>query len=166
MKKLEYKHYFKVINGNPVYEDMDMYRLVMRNLEGKRGFSIIKDIEEDTSPNQFGYYFGGIIRQECMNSECFVGWTEKQIHEYFLKEIEGEMKMITMGGKTRIAEVCPSFPFGKKKMAEYITKVIAKLQTEFDIHPRPAEHYKYNKYHIDPQIFKHEDLERDSETSS
>lgn len=164
MKALEYKHYFKVIGGKFVWENPDVFQFVKQSLEGKRGFAIIKEIEEDISPNQFAYYFGGIIRRECMNSEVFSGMKEHEIHSFLLKTLRGTIQSIMLdNGKIHLIERIPDFAnFGKKEMARYIEETIAYLQVEFDIHPKPAEHYKYNKYYIKPKVFKHEDLEGDT----
>lgn len=161
MKTLEFKHYFKVSNGKFYFEDREMFDFVKRSLEGKRGYAIIKEIEEDISPNQFAYYFGGIIRGECMNSNAFAGWTERQIHEYLLKTLEGEVKpILKKSGEVVHEETVPDFSmFRKRKMAEYISKVIPFLQMEFDIHPKPSDHYKYNKFQLKTQIFSNEDME-------
>lgn len=166
MKELDYKHYFTVVNGKFVFEQKDMLEYIKRSFEGKRGFAIIKPVKEDVSPNQYAYYFGGIIRKECMVSESFAGLKEAQIHEILLREVEGDVKPIkNKVGVVKMVEVTPDFSsFSKRRMAEYIQKLIAHLQVEYDIHPKPAEHYKYNKFYIKPQTFSHEDLERNTQS--
>ena len=161
MKEPDFKHYFKVIGGKFVWESPDMFEYIKRNLEGKRGFAVITEVSEDISMNQYAYYFGGIIRKECMNSEAFQSMKERDIHNFLLRELRGSAQVITdKNGNNRIVEQLPDFgSFGKKAMAQYISEVIAYLQTEFDIHPKPAEHYKYNKFYIKPKTFSYEELE-------
>lgn len=163
MKELDFKHRFKVVNGEFVWEDKDVFDYVKKELEGKNGYAIIKEEEKDITPNQFAYYFGGIIRKECMNSNAFLGWTEMEIHDYLLREVEGNVKVAkTPHGNVAFIST-PDFKlFRKNKMAEYITKVIALLQTEFDIHPKPPEHYRYNKFYIPTKVYKNENMERDT----
>ena len=166
MKELDFKHYFRLVNGKFIWKDKQMFEFIKRSLEGKEGFAIIKEIEHDVTPNQYAYYFGGIIRKECMVSETFGGCKEGEIHNYLLKEIEGTVKQVKMkDGSVRHIEIVPDFSlFGKRKMAEYIEKVIALLQTEYGIYPKPAEHYKYNRFYIKPKVFKNEDLERNRQS--
>jgi hypothetical protein len=158
MKPLPYKHFFHVENGKYIWEDKSMFELKKRMLEGKRGFAIIEEEEEDASRNQLTYYFGGIIRKECMSSECFAGWKEGEIHNHLLKVVRGTIREIHLPkGKTKIAEMIPDFELirrNKKDMSSYIQEVIAKLNTEYDIFPKPAEHYKTNKFHIDTKTYK------------
>ena len=163
MKELKYKHYFKVINGVFVWEEPDVFDYVKKSMEGKRGYALIDEVENDPTPNQYAYYFGGIIRKECMNSESFAGWTEMEIHDFLLREVEGSVKIVKTSEGNKAFIGSPDFAsFKKRKLALYVSKVIAYLQTELDIHPKPPEHYKYNKFYIKPQIFKHENMEGDS----
>jgi hypothetical protein len=150
MKPLAYKHYFNVVDGKYVWENLDMFNLIKRTLEGKRGYAIIEEETESVSSNQLAFYFGGIIRQECMNSNCFAGLSEKEIHNYLLIELRGTMRTIRRpAGGTSIAEMPGDFDDimrSKKKMAGYLEDVIAHLQLEFDIYVKPSEHYKANGY--------------------
>jgi hypothetical protein len=128
MKPLAYKHYFNVIDGKYVWENLDMFNLIKRTLEGKRGYAIIEEETESMSTNQLAFYFGGII----------------------LIELRGTMRTIHRpGGGTSIAEMPGDFDDimrSKKKMAGYLEDVIAHLQLEFDIYVKPSEHYKANGY--------------------
>lgn len=165
MKELDFKHYFRVINGRFIFKDQEMFNYIKRIFEGKEGFAIIKDIKHDVTPNQYAYYFGGIIRKECMVSETFGGLKEAQIHDILLREVSGTVKAIkNKAGEVKMVETVPDFSsFSKKEMSEYIEKVIALLQTEYGIYPKPAEHYKYNKFYIKPKVFRNEDLEGNSD---
>lgn len=158
MKPLPYKHFFNVKGGKYIWEDPEMFRLKKSMLEGKRGYAIIEEEVENASRNQLAYYFGGIIRKECMSSDCFAGFKEKQIHLFLLSEIRGEMRNIRLpNGKTKLTEVLPDFDVisgNKAEMSKYIEEVIAKLATEYNIYAKPAEHYKYNQFRIDPKTYK------------
>jgi hypothetical protein len=159
MRELPYKHFFTVHNGRYAWEDDEMFALKKRILEGKRGYAIIEEDTDESSPKQLAYYFGGIIRKECMNSECFAGLSEKEIHNYLLLSVAGSMREVhRKDGSSRLVEMPGEFePIMRnvKKMSEYIEKVIAFLQVEHDIFPKPAEHYKNtNKFVIKKQHFK------------
>ncbi len=163
MKELDFKHKFKIVNGVFVWKDPDVFNYVKKELEGKEGYAIIKEEENNITPNQYAYYFGGIIRKECMNSNVFAGWTEAEIHDFLLREVEGNVKVVRIKDVNKAFISTPDFSiFKKRRMAEYITKVIAYLQVEFDIHPKPSEHYRYNKFYIKPKIFKNENVERNT----
>jgi hypothetical protein len=150
MKPLAYKHYFSVVNGKYVWENLDMFNLVKRTLEGKRGYAIIEEETEKVSTNQLAYYFGGIIRQECMHSNCFAGLSEKDIHNYLLVAVRGTIREIRLlDGQFKIREMPGDFDEimrNKADMAKYIEEVIAHLQVEFDIYVKPSSHYKANGY--------------------
>lgn len=159
MKPLPYKHYFSVTSGKYVWEDPQMFELKKTMLEGKRGFAIIEEVTEKGTSNQLAYYFGGIIRQECMNSECFAGLTEKEIHNALLLEVRGSMRQIRRpDGSVSLKEMPGDFDEikdNKKEMAKYLEEVIAKLETEFEIYPKPSEHYKStNKFVIKKKVYK------------
>jgi len=130
-----------------------MFLLKKKMLEGKRGYAIIEEEAENASSNQLAYYFGGIIRNECMNSNTFAGMKEMEIHNVLLFELRGTTRNIIMpDGSRKLIEMIPDFDQiknSKKKMSEYLEEVIALLETEYDIYPKPSEHYKStNKFKI------------------
>ena len=150
MSQLEFKHYFRVEEGKFIFENSEMFELYKRKFEGRRGYTVIFDISDDPTPNQYAYYFGGIIRKECMQSNVFAGWTEKEIHLFLLKEVLGVHRQIKLrSGEVKTVFVAPDFDsLGKNGMVDYISKLIPHLQIQFDIHPKPSEHYKYNKFYL------------------
>lgn len=149
-KTLEFKHHFGVVSGKFVWTDPQMFEYYRRKFEGRRGYAVIFETKEDPTPNQYAYYFAGIIRRECMQSEAFAGWTEREIHKFLLKEVMGVIRQVKFrNGQVKNISVAPDFDsFGKAGMIEYISKLIPWLQTEMDIHPKPSEYYKYNKFYI------------------
>jgi hypothetical protein len=150
MPEIEFKHHFRVESDKFIWEDSEMFEYYKRKFEGRRGYAVFFETIDDPTPNQYAYYFGGIIRKECMQSETFAGWTEKEIHMFLLKEILGTLRQVKFRhGPVKTISVAPDFnQIGKRGMADYISKLIPYLQVEFDIHPKPAEHYKYNKFYI------------------
>jgi hypothetical protein len=147
MRPLPYKHYFTVSDdGRYVWEDPQTFEVKRKILEGKRGYAIIEEEVEDSSSNQMAYYFGGIIRQECMHSNCFAGLSERDIHNYLLVSVRGSMRQIHRpDGSVSLVEMPGDFERimdSKKEMASYISEVIAFLETEHQIYPKPSEHYK------------------------
>ena len=148
--EIEFKHHFSVESGEFIWKDAEMFEFYKRKFAGRRGYAVIFETKDDPTPNQYAYYFAGIIRKECMQSNCFAGWTEKQISKFLLKEVMGITKQIKMpDGTIKHVILAPDFDsLGKEGMIEYISKLIPYLQTELDIYPKPSEHYKYNKFYL------------------
>lgn len=154
MAELKYKHRFTVKDGKFIFDDKAMFEFIRKNLEGKQGFAIIEEEEKDISFDQFAYYFAGIIRRECMVSNTFEGLIEKEVHGILMMET-GHSTTITYNHpkKGRIIYEIPEDikKWSMKKMALYVEEVIALLNTEYQIYPKPPNHYKYNKYYMDPK---------------
>jgi hypothetical protein len=155
VKDPKYKHYFTVVNGKFIWEENDMLEYKRQNLEGKRGYAIIEGEGNKITPNQYAYYFGGIIRKECMASDTFWGLTDKQIHQILFEELRSTTKGIKLpDGTLRLVTVSEDFSsYNKEKMRLYIEELIPHLQLNYNIHPKPAEQYKYNKFYINPETF-------------
>jgi hypothetical protein len=153
MRSLEYKHFFRVVGGKFIFEEWDMFEYKKRNLEGKRGYAIIEEAEERPTHNQFAYYFGGIIRSECMASHTFSGLSEHEVHEILFSEIRSHTKVVEMpDGSTKLKTVSDDFSkYKKEDMVLYLQELIAYLQVEYNIHPKAPEYYKYNKFRINPK---------------
>lgn len=156
MKDPKYKHYFTIRDGKFIWEEQDMLEFKRKSLEGRRSYAILEEVEDDITPSQYAYYFGGIIRKECMRSDIFQGLSDKQIHQVLFMELRSTQKGIKMpDGTTRLVTVTDDFGnYKKPDMIQYISEVIPHLQVEYDIHPKPAEHYKYNRFYMDPKTMK------------
>jgi hypothetical protein len=156
MKELQYKHFGRFLGGKPVWESPEMYQYKRMNLEGKRFYAIIEEAEDDISPNQYAYYFGGIIRRECMNSNVFAGFTDKEIHQILFAELRSKTKgKHCLDGTVQLVTVTDDFSAYKKPdMTRYIEELIPYLQLEYNIDVKPASHYKYNKFFLDTKIIK------------
>jgi hypothetical protein len=154
VKEPKYKHFFVVKDGKFVWEDGEMFDYKKRSLEGKKGYALIEEQENKPSPNQYAYYFAGIIRKECMVSDCFQGLSEKQIHSILFLELRSSVHGIKMpDGSTRLKTIAEDFNrYTMKDMAKYIEELIPYLNTEYNIWPKPADHYKYNKFYMNPKI--------------
>ena len=154
MKTPKYKHYFTVIDGKFIFEEKDMLEYKRKALEGVRGYAIIEEEGDNVTPNQYAYYFGGIIRKECMESDVFKGFSEMQIHNILFAELRSSVKGLEMpDGTTKTFNLIEDFSSYKKNdMTKYIEEVIALLQTEYNIHPKPASHYKYNRFYMNPKV--------------
>jgi len=157
MSQVKYKHFFVVKNGQFVFENKEMLNAVKQMLEGKRGFAIIEEEIKGPTIDQYAYYFGGIIRKECMNSEAFAGLSEKEVHSALMYEVGATITVSYLHPrKGRIIKEEPEDikRWSVKRMIDHIDKVIAHLNIEYRIYPKPPEHYKDNKYYMDPKTIK------------
>jgi hypothetical protein len=131
-----------------IYDRPEMIVAATNRLEMKR-FELTLD-EEFVSANQSqrAYYFGGIIKAECMSSNAFIGFTEKEIHQLLLRHLRTYHRtVITKSGQEITTPFVEDFQsYGKKDMLEYIDAVINFLAMEFNIQVKTPEEYKYNKY--------------------
>ena len=157
MKEPQYKHFFTVENGKFIWEEEDMFNLAKKRMEGKKGFVIIEEVEDNITPNQFAYYFGGIIRSECMNSNAFAGMTEKEVHQVLFSELRSYTKTIEYSnGKVERKVLTEDFSnYRKKEMIKYLEELIPHLQVNYNIHPKPSSHYKYNQFLIRKKTMSH-----------
>jgi hypothetical protein len=126
------------------------------NLEGKRFYMILEEAEDDISPNQYAYYFGGIIRRECMNSNVFAGFSDKELHQILFAELRSKTQGVhRTDGTVQLVTVTDDFSAYKKPdMTRYIEELIPHLAMEYGINVKPASHYKYNKFFLDTKIVK------------
>lgn len=154
MAELKYKHFFVVKDGKMIFEDREMLNFAKTNLEGKRGYALIEEVKKDISTDQYAYYYGGIIRKECMVSNDFAGLKESEVHGALMMET-GHSTTVTYRHpkKGRVLYEIPEDvkKWSMRKMSQYVEEVIALLNTEYQIYPKPSSHYKYNRYYLDPR---------------
>ena len=155
-KHMLFKHKFSVINKQFIWDDRQMFDYKRMSLDGKRGYAIIEELGEEISVNQWGYYFGGIIRRECMASNTFSGLTDKEIHQILFAELRSQEKGIEMpDGRVKLVTITEDFSAYKKKdMVAYIDELIPHLNVNYGIFPKPASHYKDNKFFMKERVYK------------
>ena len=155
--EVRYKHFFAVKDGKIIWERKEMLDFEKTQLEGKRGFAVFEEVTDGPSTDQYGYYFGGIIRKECMVSNAFAGQNVYQIHSALM--METGHTIVTTYEHPKRGRIIHEVPQDIKKwsvktMRNYIEQVIALLNTDYQIYPKPSEHFKDNKYYMDPKRFK------------
>jgi len=156
MPQVKYKHFFTIKNGKFVWDSEEMLNVIRIQYEGKRGYATFEEVNNGPSLDQYGYYFHGIIRMECMNSEAFGGMNEKEVHYALIMQIDPQTITFHHPEKGRVIYHYPPDikKWSVKKMAQYIEKVIALLNVEYHIYPKPSTHFKGNNYYMDKKIFK------------
>ena len=139
-----------VKNYKRIYDKPNLNEERLKMFEGKRFRDIMEEVDEDKTPNQLAYYYGGIIAATCMKSESYAGCSKNEIDNYFqskfleyttTKEIHGEVcRLIVRDRLSRLS---------KKALANFINNVIA-LLAEQKITVLSAYEYKYGKYILPP----------------
>lgn len=143
--------YGTVKNGSRQYYKNPMHQQLLASLEGKEFEETLRERFVDTTPDQMGYYRAGIIRHACMESEDFGGWSEKEISEWFgsMFLIFAKNKVIKHKGQeqpTILVVKESTANIGKKRMSEFIEKVLHYLAEQHDIYPLSPEDYFNGKY--------------------
>jgi hypothetical protein len=147
MKEPKYNHRGIVTNSKMIFDLPEMFNAKRTSLEGKR-FSMIleEEFEPPTNP-QRGYYFGAIIGLECINSSDFAGWTKDEIHNYLVEKITGYNKSVKIRGKEQIVRCIDQISeYSKRRMNDYIEKVMLLLSTEHGIVVKDSSEYALQKY--------------------
>lgn len=145
------RFYGTIKNGTRYYYKPQLHQQRMASLEGKEFSEILEERFVDTTPDQMGYYRAGIIRHACMESEDFGGWTENEIDEHFkdLFLAFTKSKIVKYRGKETTISVTvreSTGSSGKKRMSEFIEKVLGYLANMHNIYPLSPEDYFNGKY--------------------
>ena len=118
----------------------------LHKLDGKIIYITIQEQHPDKTLDQLGFYFGGIIRATCMETELFQGWLEKEIDSFFQSTFLSRITYKEING------VLVEFPvidrissLSKKRLSEYIESVIQWLAGR-DIYVLDPQEYLVGKY--------------------
>ena len=149
--KSEVIHKGLIRNGRFVWDRPEVVTKAMEALEGKRIKASFEEEDNDISRSQFGYYFGGIIRNTCLRSEIFKGWSVEEIDNHFRTKflsLQNMKEMKLPDGRIRLVRIISHMSFediSKDEMTEFIEKVIEELNSH-DIHPLSPDEYNLKKY--------------------
>jgi hypothetical protein len=122
-----YIHRGKVLDdGKLLFDNIEMWRRERLLLVDKRFELRLKEEENKKSEEQLGFLFKGIIRGECLHSEIFAGWTEKEILAHFENELSVYLKAIKNLDGTEIKKeyILTVKSMGKRQCARFIERVI------------------------------------------
>lgn len=144
--KIEVKHSGEVRGGVKYYDNPDIYRQQLQELEGKRFIEIIKEKHKKLTRSQQNYYRGGIL-PACHKSEHFYHFDKTEdIHEdYFSEKFLTYKKEVKIDNERYlIKKKISTASLNQKEMAEFIERVIAHCG-ELGIEVPDNTQY-YNKY--------------------
>jgi len=121
------RHYGKAKGGQMRFTENNRIKFerALQALEGKDFELSIKECSEPTTEDQHAYY-RSFVRNTLVGCEIFGGWNEKRIHEFFQSQFLGYTRMEIVTGKEYVVRKAESTAnIGKRRMAEFIEKVIA-----------------------------------------
>ena len=148
--KVNVRHFGKVINGKRVYNNLELHRQQLLQLEGKDFEEVIKERSKRVTLDQFSFYYGGIL-PTCYNSETFSHYdNHEEIHEeYFAPKFLKYTKQVNSldGTKKESVKYRSLSDLNRKEMSEFIEKVL--IETELlGIHVLTSEEYKNKIYNL------------------
>ena len=79
------KHKGKVTDGELYLNNVEYYKLCLKEFEGKEIEVVVKEKEKDPTLRQYGYYYG-VVLPTALKDETFGGWTKEELDAY-LKSI-------------------------------------------------------------------------------
>lgn len=147
-----------VKNGRRIYNKPELLQRVLNDLDGRDFEEYITERPEGKTPSQRAYYFGGIIKKTCMESEPFRGWSFDEIDHFFRQKFISYKTTKSIEGIEITFNVVDDISsLSKKKMSEFIDRVIQFLD-EHEIKVLSPGEYYYGKYQLpDQKIFPDND---------
>ncbi len=149
-KRVNIKHFGKVINGKRIYYNHDLHSEYLHDLEGQEFEETIKIKHKKVSNDAHGYYRGGILG-ECMGFEMFRGWEREECHQHFARlflKYKFTVKYMQPNGETSFVEserIQSTSSLSSKEMFEFCEKCI-QWCAEQGIIIRTPEEYLLGKY--------------------
>lgn len=135
-------HPGKVLYGKFLSNNIRLWEMELKQLEGKEVEMLIREKKERKSSSQLALYFGVIIKKYCMPDEQFGGWDEWDIDQYFRWELTKHNK--TVKDQTFLA-VDDIRTYTKEQMTIFIEGVL-NILAEMNIYIDDPEQFKLNKY--------------------
>lgn len=144
--KAQIKHPAKVVNGKIIYYNNELYRSNLYQLEGKQVDVIIKVRHKKPSTDQFGYYFGGILKA-CHESEYFKHFDKSEdIDLYFEEKFRSYTKMVVLPNERYLVKKHRGLSeMSMAEVSEFMERVLAHC-SELDIHVLTPEEYHITHY--------------------
>jgi len=145
--RIEVKHSGEVRGGVKYYDNPDLYRQQLQELEGKRFVEIIKEQHKKPTVNQNGFYRGGIL-PTCHSSEIFSHFdTKDDIHtNYFAPKFLSYVVQVQIKNERyEIKKVRSLTELSEKEFALFVERVLVEC-AELGIEVLDPSQY-YNKYY-------------------
>jgi hypothetical protein len=142
----------KVVNSVLKYDNQELFSSVLQKFNNKDVVVTIELTHTPIDKDLYAFYFGIIIRKECMSSEQFQGsFNEMDIHEMLQKEFRNYVRVAETirddGTIDREAVYCVdnTLLYDKSNFMAYLNDVILYLGSEFNIHVKDYDQYVIDK---------------------
>jgi len=144
IKKMRHKVQFK--DGKVTFYNPKRFHEEVASREGKDGFLDLSDYDPAASRDQFGFYFA-TLNWYIDNSEFYAGNEVADLDHYFCKKYLTTQRVVYFNGDPKETPYVQSkTSIGKKKMAEFITKVLAELAENTGLTSPTSEEAITGKY--------------------
>lgn len=139
------RHSGNARDGIAYLDNADLYVENLKSLDGKRIQVTVEEYKEAKTPEQLGYFFGGIL-PTAMEHESFGGWEKEEIREY----LEGKFLQKTYVKQVNGENVCVFITqtvgdLNKQELSAFIDKVLSFLAT-MGIQVLAPEQYRLDRY--------------------
>lgn len=124
------RHKIQIINNKVSFFEPNRYLKDLSSRNGTTAFLDIVDYDPQASSDQHGFYHA-TLNWYIQNSEYYGGNEHDALDHYFTEKYLSFKRVVYFDGVGVEKIVTPSKAgIGKKKMAEFITKVLAELTQE------------------------------------
>jgi hypothetical protein len=124
-----------------------LYKARIDELKQKK---VALTLEPDIPPKttaQLAYFYGGIIRNSCVGSFDFDGWSADEIEKYIIASVCSYKKTMWANGQEIVVHMIDEIrKYNKVQMSKFIEDVIRFLAVNHGIEVLPSEEMKLNKY--------------------
>jgi len=139
------KHKGKVTNGELYLNNVEYYKLCLKEFEGKEIEVIVKEKEKDPTLRQYGYYFG-VVLPTALEDETFGGWSKEELDAYLKSNFLQKTKLKILNNVPVELRYSPSKAvITKEEMTEFLNKVIIFLAQQGIIVPESHEYISNDK---------------------
>ena len=139
------KHKGKVTDGELYLNNVEYYKLCLKEFEGKEIEVVVKEKEKDPTLRQYGYYYG-VVLPTALKDETFGGWTKEELDAYLKNNFLQKTKLKILNNVPVELRYSPSKAIiTKEEMTEFLNKVIIFLAQQGIIVPESHEYINHDK---------------------
>ena len=138
------KHKGKVTDGELYLNNVEYYKLCLKEFEGKEIEVVVKEKEKDPTLRQYGYYYG-VVLPTALKDETFGGWTKEELDAYLKNNFLQKTKLKILNNVPVELRYSPSKAIiTKEEMTEFLNKVITFLAQQGVIVPESHEYINHD----------------------
>ena len=138
------KHKGKVTDGELYINNVEYYKLCLKEFEGKEIEVVVKEKEKDPTLRQYGYYYG-VVLPTALRDETFGGWTKEELDAYLKNNFLQKTKLKILNNVPVELRYSPSKAIiTKEEMTEFLNKVIIFLAQQGIVVPESHEYINHD----------------------